>query len=351
MKVRSAIMAMVTLAGAGVLAACGGSGDSSTSRPGGGGDTTVTLGYFPNITHATALVGMQKGLFAKHLGSGVKLKTATFNAGPAAVEAIFSGAVDASYVGPNPSINAWAKSHGKAIKIISGAASGGAALIVRPSIKSVDDLKGKKIATPQLGNTQDVALRYWLKQQGLRTTKEGGGDVNILPQDNSQTVQTFEQGTIDGAWVPEPYASRLLIEGKGKKLVDEKTLWPGGRFVVTDLVVRTDFMREHPDLVKKLLAASVEANADINANPAAAARTANDALKALTGKSLKPDVLAAAFKNVTFTNDPIAASLRVGADHAQQIGLLDPVDLNGIYDLGPLNEVLRSDGATQVSDR
>jgi NitT/TauT family transport system substrate-binding protein len=354
MKLRSAIVAMVTMvgmAGAGALAACGDSTDPSTSKPGGGDTTTVTLGYFPNITHATALVGVQKGLFAKHLGGGVKLKTATFNAGPAAVEAIFSGAVDASYVGPNPSINAWAKSHGKAIKIISGAASGGAALIVKPSIKSAHDLKGKKIATPQLGNTQDVALRFWLNQQGLKTTKEGGGDVNILPQDNSQTVQTFAQGTIDGAWVPEPYASRLLIEGRGKKLVDEKTLWPGGRFVVTDLVVRTDFMHKHPDLVKKLLAASVEANDYINNNPSDAARTANAALKALTGKSLKPDVLAAAIKNVTFTNDPIAASLRVGAEHARQVGLLDPVDLDGIYDLGPLNEVLRSGGANQVSDR
>jgi NitT/TauT family transport system substrate-binding protein len=351
MKVRSAILAVVTLAGAGVLAACGGSSDPSTSKPGSGDATTVTLGYFPNITHATALVGVQKGLFAQHLGSGVKLKTATFNAGPAAVEAIFSGAVDASYVGPNPSINAWAKSHGKAIKIISGAASGGAALVVNPSIKGVGDLKGKKIATPQLGNTQDVALRFWLKQHGLKTTEEGGGDVNILPQDNSQTVQTFEQGSIDGAWVPEPYASRLLIEGKGNKLVDEKTLWPGGRFVVTDLVVRTEFMNKHPDLVKKLLAASVETNDYINNNPAEAAQTANDALKALTGKALKPDVLTAAFKNVTFTDDPIAASLRVGADHARQIGLLDPVDLDGIYDLGPLNEVLKSGGGAQVSDR
>jgi NitT/TauT family transport system substrate-binding protein len=348
MRVRSVAMAMVTLVGAGVLAGCGGSSSSASKS---GGEATVTLGYFPNITHATALVGVQKGLFAKRLGGGVKLKTATFNAGPAAVEAIFSGAVDASYVGPNPSINAWAKSHGKAIKVISGAASGGAALVVKPSIKSVADLKGKKIATPQLGNTQDVALRYWLKQRGLKTTKEGGGDVNILPQDNSQTVQTFEQGSIDGAWVPEPYASRLLIEGKGKKLVDEKTLWPGGRFVVTDLVVRTDFLHKHPDLVRKLLAASIEANDYINKNPADAAQTANDALKGLTGKSLKPDVLAAAFKNVTFTNDPIAASLREGAAHAQQIGLLDPVDLNGIYDLGPLNEVLKTDGAAQVSDK
>jgi NitT/TauT family transport system substrate-binding protein len=349
MKVRSAIVAVVTLAGAGVLAACGGSSDPSTSKAGGGGDpTTVTLGYFPNITHATALVGVQKGLFAKHLGSGAKLKTATFNAGPAAVEAIFSGAVDASYVGPNPSINAWAKSHGKAVKIISGAASGGAALIVKPSIKSAGDLKGKKIATPQLGNTQDVALRFWLKQQGIKTTKEGGGDVSILPQDNSQTVQTFEQGSIDGAWVPEPYASRLLIEGKGKKLVDEKTLWPGGKFVVTDLVVRTDFMHKHPDLVKDLLAASVEANAYINANPADAQKAVSDGVAKLTGKPLDAKQVTEAWKSITFLNDPLPSTLLDGAKHAEDVGLLAPTNLNGIYDLNLLNEVLKETGQTEV---
>ncbi|MFB9837794.1 ABC transporter substrate-binding protein [Actinoallomurus acaciae] len=343
MKSRFAALGLAVLAGTGLLTACGGSDKSS-----GGDDTQVRLGFFPNITHATALVGVQKGLYTKYLGKAPK--TLTFNAGPAATEAVFSGAVDATYVGPNPAINAFAKSHGQAIKVIAGAASGGASLIVKPGIKSAADLRGKKIATPQLGNTQDVALRYWLKQQGLKTDKNGGGDVHIMPQDNSQTLQSFEQNQIDGAWVPEPYASRLILEGKGKKLVDEASLWPGGKFVVTLLIVRTEFQKKHPDLVKKLLQAQVEATDYINNDKADAEKAANAELQALTGKPLKQDVLDSTFKNVTFTNDPIASSLNASAQHAEQVGLLDHVDLKGIFDLGPLNEVLKAKGEPAVSD-
>jgi NitT/TauT family transport system substrate-binding protein len=342
MKSRFAALGLAVLAGTGLLAACGGSGSSS------GKNTTVRLGFFPNITHATALVGVRKGIYAKYLGKAPK--TLTFNAGPAAAEAIFSGAVDATYVGPNPAINAYAKSHGQAIKIISGAASGGAALIVRPGIASAADLKGKKIATPQLGNTQDVALRSWLQQQGLKTDKNGGGDVHIMPQDNSQTLQAFAQGQIDGAWVPEPYASRLVLEDKGKKLVDEASLWPGGKFVVTALMVRTAFLKAHPDLVEKLLQAQVESTDYINRHRAEAEQAANAELQALTGKPLKQNVLDSTFKNVTFTNDPIASSLNASAQHAEQVGLLDKVDLKGIFDLGPLNEVLKAKGEPVVSD-
>ncbi len=343
MNSRVFALGIAVLAGSGFLTACGGSSSSSSDA-----DTTVRLGFFPNITHATALVGVQKGIFAKHLGRAPK--ALTFNAGPAATEAVFSGAVDATYVGPNPAINAFAKSHGQAIKIISGSASGGASLIVKPSIRSAADLRGKKIATPQLGNTQDVALRYWLSQQGLKTDKTGGGDVHVLPQDNSQTLQAFQQGQIDGAWVPEPYASRLQLEDKGKKLVDEASLWPGGKFVITNLIVRTEFLKKHPDLVKKLLAGQVEANAYINEHRADAEKAANAELQALTGKALKQDALDATFKDVTFTDDPIASSLRTSAQHAEQVGLLDHVDLNGIYDLGPLNAVLKAAGKPEVSD-
>ncbi|GAA4485817.1 aliphatic sulfonate ABC transporter substrate-binding protein [Actinoallomurus oryzae] len=342
MKSRFAALGLAVLAGTGLLAACGGSGKSS-----GGDDTQVRLGFFPNITHATALVGVQKGFYTKYLGKAPK--TLTFNAGPAATEAVFSGAVDATYVGPNPAINAYAKSHGQAVKVIAGAASGGASLIVKPGIKSAADLRGKKIATPQLGNTQDVALRYWLKQQGLRTDKNGGGDVHIMPQDNSQTLQSFEQNQIDGAWVPEPYASRMILEGKGKKLVDETSLWPGGKFVVTLLIVRTEFQKEHPDLVKKLLQAQVESTDYINSNKPDAEKAANAELQALTGKPLKQEVLDSTFKNVTFTDDPIASSLNGSAQHAEQVGLLDHVDLKGIFDLGPLNEVLKAKGEPAVS--
>jgi NitT/TauT family transport system substrate-binding protein len=339
---RAAAAAMILLAGSGALTACG--GDDSSGK-----DAPLRLGYFPNITHATALVGVEKGIFAKHLGTAPK--TATFNAGPAAVEALFSGAIDATFVGPNPAINAWSQSHGKAIKIYSGAAAGGVSLIVKPSIKAAADLKGKKIATPQLGNTQDVALRYWLKQQGLTANKDGSGDVKVVPQDNSQTLQTFEQGSIDGAWVPEPYASRLIIEGKGKKLLDESSLWPGGKFVITNLIVSQKYAKAHPDTVKKLLEGVVEATDYINNNKADAEKTANEALTKLSGKPLKQEVLDAAFKQIQFTEDPVASSLFAGAQHAEQIGLLAKTDLTGIYDLGPLNEVLKASGQAQVSDK
>ncbi|WP_214318884.1 ABC transporter substrate-binding protein [Nonomuraea sediminis] len=345
MNARRVLAALAASALVSLVAACGGGSTSGTSEKA----KEVRLGFFPNITHATALIGTEKGLYAKHLG--VPVKTSTFNAGPAAVEAIFSGAIDATYVGPNPAINAWAKSKGKAIKIIAGAASGGVYLVVKPGINSVEDLKGKKIATPQLGNTQDVALRYWLQSKGLKTDTQGGGDVHIVPQENAQTLQTFATGQIDGAWVPEPFASRLVIESKGKILQDERELWPNKQFVITQLIVRQDWANANPDLVKKLLEAHVEATKFINDDPAAAAQVANQAIEKLTQKPLKPEVLASAFKNITFTNDPIASSLTASADHAVKVGLLKPVDLNGIYDLKPLNEVLAAQGQQSISDR
>ncbi|WP_019629969.1 ABC transporter substrate-binding protein [Actinomadura atramentaria] len=341
---RVAVAAVLLLAGSGALTACGDDDGGGKS-----GDGPLRLGYFPNITHATALVGVEKGIFAKHLGTAPK--TATFNAGPAAVEALFSGAIDAAFVGPNPSINAWSQSHGQAIKIYSGAASGGVSLIVKPGIKTVQDLKGKKIATPQLGNTQDVAIRYWLKQKGLTANKDGSGDVKVVPQDNAQTLQTFEQGSIDGAWVPEPYASRLIIEGKGRKFLDESSLWPGGKFVITNLIVSQEYAKKHPDKVKQLLEGVVESTDYINNNKADAEKITNDALTKLSGKPLKQEILDAAFKQIQFTEDPVASSLIAGAQHAEDIGLLGKTDLNGIYDLGPLNEVLKANGKAQVSEK
>ncbi|WP_119727297.1 ABC transporter substrate-binding protein [Thermomonospora amylolytica] len=339
LKRRTAAVALLLFAGAGTLTACGGDSEE-------GGSGQLKLGFFPNITHATALVGVDKGIFAKHLGTAPQ--TATFNAGPSAVEALFAKGVDATFIGPNPAINAWAKSKGQGIRIISGAASGGAALVVKPEIKSVQDLKGKKIATPQLGNTQDVAARSYLKSQGLVANKDGSGDVKIVPQENSQTIETFEQGTIDGAWVPEPFASRLILEAGGKKLVDEKDLWPGGKFVVTHLIVRADFAEENPETVRKLIAATVEVTDFINANPEEAKKSVNNQLTRLSGKPIKDEVLDAAFQNITFTTDPVASSLLTGAKNAEAVGLLEPVDLNGIYDLTLLNEVLKAAGKEQV---
>jgi NitT/TauT family transport system substrate-binding protein len=329
---------VVALAG---LAACG------SSASGSNGPVTLRLGYFPNLTHATPIVGINKGFFARSLGQNVKLDTKTFNAGPEAIETLFSGAIDAAYVGPNPTVNAWQKSHGKAIKVVAGAASGGVEFVVKPTINGPEDLKGKKIATPQLGNTQDVALRYWLKQHGLRTTKEGGGDVNILPQANADAVTAFASGAIDGAWIPEPYASRLVKAG-GKVLVDERDLWPGGKFVITNLIVNATFLKAHRDVVKNLIAGQVEANDFINASPDEAQKVVNDAIGQLSGKAPDPKQTADAWKSLTFLNDPLSATLRDGAKHAQEVGLLDPVDLKGIYDISLLNEVLKAKGAPEV---
>jgi sulfonate transport system substrate-binding protein len=310
---------------------------------------TLRLGFLANITHAPALVALNKGFFTKDLGSGVTLKTQVFSSGTEEATAILAGQLDAAYVGPNPAINAWQKSNGKAIKIISGAASGGAALVVKPNITSVSQLKGQSLATPSLGNTQDVALRYYLKQHGLTTTQTGGGDVSVKPiKPNSAAVLQFKSGQIAGGWEPAPYDIEMVQDG-GKKLVDEASLWPGGKFVTTNLVVTQSFLKAHPGAVNGLLKAQIEANDYINKNTSAAATAANAQLTSLLGKGLKPSVLAASFKEITFTNDPIASSLATDAKHAESVGLLQPVNLNGIYDLGPLNALLKANGEAQVS--
>ena len=339
-KTRLALVAG-PLAIAVIAGACGGgsgnksSGSSKTSEP-----TTVRLGYFPNVTHAVALVGVEKGIIAKDLGTDKLDASKTFNAGPAATEALLSGGIDATFIGPSPSITAFTKSHG-AVRIVSGAASGGAALVVKPSITSVDQLKGKTIATPQLGNTQDVALRAYLKDKGFKTDAQGGGDVSIKPQDNSQTIDTFKQGTIDGAWVPEPFLSRLVVEGGGKVLVDEKNLWPAGQWVTTNLLVSKKFLDEHPDTVKRLITGLYDTVQYIKDNPADAQASANNQLGTLTGKKLSDAVIKSAFGNLTFTVDPIASSLRKQAADAEAAGLLTDAKTDGIYDLTLLNAVLK----------
>lgn len=323
------------------VAACG--GDTST----GSSPVTLRLGYFPNMTHAPAIVGFEKGIFAEKLGSNVKLEPKSFNAGPAAVEALFSGALDASYIGPNPTVNAFSQSKRAAIRVVSGAASGGVALVVKPTIATWEDLKGKKIGTPQLGNTQDVALRFWLKEKGLKTTKEGGGDVKVVPQENAQNLQTFRSGTIDGAWVPEPWVSQLVNAG-GKVLVDERDLWPDGKFVITNLIVSAKFLKQHPDVVKKLVEAQVAANDFVNSKPDEAQQAVSDHIRKISGKPLDLKLIQQAWPTLTFLNDPIASSLKTGLDHAVAVGLTKPIDLKSLYDLTYLNDVLKAQGQREV---
>lgn len=354
----------VALLGLGLLlAGCSGAGASDETGPVGSGTANggiesaspegstaavVRLGFFANVTHAPALVGVGEGLFEEELGDTV-LETATFNTGTTAAEALFGGAIDMTFIGPNPAINAWSQSGGEAIRIVAGSTSGGASLVVSADIESVEDLAGATLSSPSLGNTQDVALRAWLAEQGLETTVEGGGDVSIMPQENAQTLETFSRGDIDGAWLPEPWATRLIVEGGGHVLVDEAELWPEGRFVTTHLVVATDFLEEYPGTVAAVIRGLVAALDYIAASPEEAQRVTNEQILAITGRALAPETIQGAWENLEFTADPIASSLAESAADAQAVGLLDPVDLDGIYRLDLLNAVLAELGREQVS--
>src|SRR5580693_1379941 len=322
------VLAVVAAAGIGLMSAgCA----SAAGGSNGGGDPTVVLrlGYLQNITHAPALVGIKEGFFTKNLGSHVTVHFESFSTGTEEATALLAGQLDAAYVGPNPAISTWQKSQGTEIKVISGAASGGAALVVKKGITSAAQLKGQRLATPSLGNTQDVALRYWLKQQGLTTTTTGGGDVDIAPTSpNSAAVLEFKSGQIAGGWEPAPYDAEMVADG-GHVLVNEASTWPGGQFVTTEIVATQSF---------------------IKASPTQAESVANAELAAVSGKSLPPAIVAASFDQITFTNDPIASSLITDASNAVSVGLLTPVpSLSAIYDLGPLNKLLTADGQPRVS--
>jgi NitT/TauT family transport system substrate-binding protein len=310
----------------------------------------VKIGYFPNLTHATALVGDQEGIIQKELG-GTELKVSTFNAGPSEIEALNAESIDIGFIGPSPAINGYVKSQGKNLRIIGGSASGGVKLVVNPDkIKTLDDLKGKRIATPQHGNTQDVAFLNWIKERGWKVDAQSGkGDVSVVRTENKVAPDAYKSGSIDGAWVPEPTASKLVSEG-AKVLLDESSLWPDKKFVITNIIVSQKFLKAHPDVVEAVLRGSVKTNAWINANPEKAKASANARLKALTGKPLGDKVIDPAWPSIQFTDDPLAATLQAQADHAVAAGLLEKPDLKGIYDLGPLNKVLKAEGRPPVAD-
>ncbi|MFF8972923.1 aliphatic sulfonate ABC transporter substrate-binding protein [Streptomyces sp. NPDC014995] len=311
---------------------------------------SVRIGYFGNLTHATALVGRHEGLFQKELG-GTKAEYATFSAGPSEIEALNSGSIDIGWIGPSPAINGYVKAGGKNLRIISGSASGGVKLVVNPEkITSLKDVKGKRIATPQLGNTQDVAFLNWIAEQGWKVDAQSGkGDVSVVRSDNKVTPDLYRSGSVDGAWVPEPTASKLVAEG-AKVLLDEADLWPDKKFVITNVIVSQSFLKQHPKAVEAVLKASVGANKWINANPEKAKAAANAQLKADTGKELPADVIDPAWPSIRFTDDPLAATLDTQARHAVRAGLLQKPDLAGIYDLTPLNKVLEAEGEPEVDD-
>ncbi len=316
-----------------------------------GEEITIRAGHFPNITHAQGVIGQANGWFEKALGKDTKIEWKIFNAGPSAIEALFAGELDLTYIGPNPAINGYVKSKGEALRIVAGAVSGGAGLVIKADsgINTVKDFDGKKIASPQLGNTQDVALRGWLKDNGYEV-KEKGGTVQVIPLANPDQLTLFLKKEIDGAWTIEPWVSRLILEGGGKLFLDEREIWPDGKFVTTHLIVSTRFLKEHPDLVKKWIATHVELTEWINKNSEEANKQLNEEIKKETGKALPQNVLDESLKRVGVTYDPIASSLYKSARWAFEQGFLgkEQPDLSNIYDLTLLNEVLSEKGLQPI---
>ena len=303
---------------------------------------TVRIAYFPNLTHSQALIGLARGDFAEALGPQVQIDAKAFNAGPSVIEALFAGELDLAYIGPNPAVNGYVRSHGEALRVVAGATSGGAAFIVRPEsgIVAASDLSGKRIASPQLGNTQDVALRAYLVRNQLQTT-ERGGTVQVIPTDNPQILDLFRRGEIDGAWVPEPWATRLILEGGGELFIDERTLWPQGQFTTALVIVRTEFLEEHPELVQRWLQAHVSLTLWEQSNPEEAKRLANEEIARITSQALPEAVLDGAWSRQMVTYDPLQDTILTSARAAYAAGYLDAEpDLSGLVDLALLNLAL-----------
>lgn len=313
--------------------------------------TTIRVGAFPNITHSQAMVGKADGFFEKALGPAVKIEWTTFNAGPAAIEALFAGAIDMTYVGPNPAIQGYVRSNGEALRIVAGATSGGAALVARKDsgIQKPEDFHGKKVASPQQGNTQDVALRAWLLAHGMKTVDKGG-DVQVLPMANPDQLTLFQKRELDAAWAPEPWATRLIEEGNGRLFLDERELWPKGQFITCQLIVSTKFLKDHPELVKNWIRAHVDLTDWINGHQADAKSALNHQIQIETSKALPPAELDEAFGRLQVTYDPLRTSLLTAARSAFEAGFLGRrmPDLSQLYDLRLLNQVLAEKGRKAI---
>jgi NitT/TauT family transport system substrate-binding protein len=314
---------------------------------------TVRLGFFATVTHAPALIGQEQKYFEKYLTpEGTKIEYVAFNAGPAVIEAIKGGAIDVAYIGPSPTINGYVSTKGSLIRIIGGSTSGGAELVVKPNIDKVSDLIGKKIATPQLGNTQDVALRSWLVEQGLKSSLTNGGDVTVIPTENAQTLTLFQNGDLDGAWLPEPWSSRLVLDAGAKVFLNEKSLWPKGQFVTTHLIASTNFLTSYPGTVRSLLRGHLDAVNFAQTNPTKSQDVVQEMIEKLSGKRLSDAVMSRAWSNLTFTVDPMARTLGKSADNAVEAGVLTTLGSKGlstIYDLRLLNSLLAFNKFKKVS--
>ncbi len=295
------------------------------------------LAFFPNITQAQALVGNDQGAFARALGE-IKLEVKQFNAGPPAMEALSSGSIDFAYVGTGPAINTYLKAAGE-LRVVAGAVNGGA-LLVAKTARLPRDLKGKVVATPQFGNSQDIALRHWLRTQGLSIAEDTKGDVRVTPIKNPHILSLFSSGRLEAAWVPEPWGARLIQEGGGHVLVDERDLWPNGSFPTTVLVTTTRVLQTRPQQVEAIVRAHVALTEQWQADPASFAQKTNDAFGKITGKKLSQATLKDAFSRLEPTVQPLPEAMAIAAKHAQELSFTPSADVDGIVDMGPLREAL-----------
>jgi NitT/TauT family transport system substrate-binding protein len=294
----------------------------------------LRLAFLQNITHSQALVGQRTGAFAKALAP-TALEVKQFNAGPAAMEALLAGELDVAYVGPGPATTAFVRSKG-ALRIIAGAASGGAVFVVK-GVEKPEDLKGRRVGVPQLGNTQDIALRHWLGQNGL-AIGQGADQVQVTPLPNPEIMNLFKQGELIAAWVPEPWGARLVAEAGARIFVDERELWPQGRFPTTVLVATTKALKDRRAEVEKVLRVHVQLTEQARNEPEAFLKSLNEAFGAVTGKPMPEPVLKDAFSRIEFLTDPLEDPIHEGAKHAQQLGYLPTADVTGLVDRSLLDQ-------------
>lgn len=340
-KIAFKVAAVVLLAAAFLAAAagCGNKKEEDKARP------VVKVGYFPNMTHAQALVGLSDGTFQKALGDNVTIEEHTFNAGPAEIEALLAGQIDLGYIGPVPAINGFVTSKGE-LKIVAGAADAGAVLVARKgsNIKSVSDLNGKKVAVPQIGNTQDISLRHLLSEAGLKDAAKGG-TVTIVPADNPDILTLISRGEVDAALVPEPWGSRIVKQAGASIVLDAGEVWRGGKYTTAVVIASNKFLKEHPDLVQKWLEAHVDLTERINRDKNSAKTVVNSQIEKLTKKSLPEDVLNSSFERIVVTYNPETESVREFVKLSVENGYIkgNP-DIAGLFSLDLLNKVLEQKG-------
>lgn len=347
LRARALVLAAVALLAAAGCSRAEPAPADAAAPEGGGTAAELRLGYFPNVTHAAAIIGVDEGLFAAELGD-TTLTTQTFNAGGDAVNALFGGSLDATYLGSGPAINAFAQSGGEAVRLVAGATDGGAQLVVRPDITSPEQLRGTTIATPQLGNTQDIALKTWLREQGL-AVGAAPDQVQIANLENPRTLDAFREGSVQAAWLPEPWSSRLVLDAGARVLLDERELWDGGRFPTTVLLVSREFLASYPDTVRGLLRGHIAATELATAEPERARTIVNDGIEALTGNRLSDPVVERAFGGIALSTDPLSATFPQLAQDSVDAGIADElVDLAGFVDVAPLNAELEAAGRPPV---